>query len=56
MVAINTIRYDQLSPKYFMLHLNRLPDQVVEIGSDDDLEVIFVTSISFEIEGLWLMT
>ena len=55
-MAINTRRHLHVAPDYFLLPLTGLPYKVVEIGSKDDLGVMFVTSNSFSVEGLLLPT
>ena len=52
----NTRRDSHVAPKYFLLRLTSLTDWVVEIGVEDDLGVMFVISMSFSVEGLWLLT
>ena len=46
-MIINTRRDSHMEPKYFLLRLNSITDRVVEIGSEDDLVVMFVTLIPF---------
>ena len=52
----NTRRDSHVEAKYFLLRLTSITDWFVEIGAEDDLGVMFVTSIPFSVGGLWLLT
>ena len=55
-MSINKRRDPHVAPKYFLLRVTSLLDRAVEIVSEYDLGVMFVTSMSFSVEGLWLLT